>query len=171
MAKCVDCGKSRNFLSPLHRGRCDDCLQALAKTEAQDRARKAAEVQAVQDQQKAELLRRTESIILTTETAHDLPVAERLGIVASEVVIGMHIFRDIGAVLRDVFGGRSGTMQQGLKELREAALEELKQAAAQLGADAVVAVDLDYSEISGGGKNMLFLVASGTAVKLRSDDG
>lgn len=94
-------------------------------------------------------------------------MVERLGIVAAEVVIGMHIFRDIGAAFRDVFGGRSGTMQNGLKDLRESALKELKLEAAKLGADAVVAVDLDYSEISGGGKNMLFLVASGTAVRLQ----
>ena len=33
---------------------------------------------------------------------------------------------------------------------------------------AVIAVDLDYSEFSGGGKSMLFLVASGTAVVAES---
>lgn len=57
-------------------------------------------------------------------------------------------------------------MQQGLKEARTAALDELRAEALALGADAVVGIDLDYSEISGGGKSMLFLVASGTAVKL-----
>jgi len=40
-----------------------------------------------------------------------------------------------------------------------------------LGAHAVVGVDLDYSEISGGGKSMLFLVASGTAVTLKHCGG
>lgn len=58
-------------------------------------------------------------------------------------------------------------MQDTLRELREQAVEELRQEAARLGADAVVAVDLDYSEFSGGGKSMLFLVANGTAVRLR----
>lgn len=56
--------------------------------------------------------------------------------------------------------------QNTLKDARNTALEELRMEAAALGADAVVAVDLDYSKISGGGKSMLFLVASGTAVKL-----
>jgi len=36
--------------------------------------------------------------------------------------------------------------------------------AAQLGANAVVAVDLDYEEISPGGGTMLMVSASGTAV-------
>lgn len=107
------------------------------------------------------------SIILTTETAHNLPIADRLGIVSAEYVIGMHIFRDIASAFRDVFGGRSQTMQQGLKEARTAALDELRAEALALGADAVVGIDLDYSEISGGGKSMLFLVASGTAVEPR----
>jgi len=35
----------------------------------------------------------------------------------------------------------------------------------------VIGVKLDYSEFSGGGKSMLFLVASGTAVKLRQTRG
>lgn len=66
----------------------------------------------------------------------------------------------------DTFGGRSKTMQDGLREARKTALSELRLEAQALGADAVVGIDLDYSEISGGGKSMLFLVASGTAVKL-----
>ena len=45
-------------------------------------------------------------------------------------------------------------------------MSELKKEADNIGANAVIAVDLDYSEISGGGKSMLFLVASGTAVKV-----
>lgn len=55
---------------------------------------------------------------------------------------------------------------QSLRAARKAVLGELKREAAELGADAVIAVDLDYSEISGGGKSMMMLVASGTAVKL-----
>lgn len=108
------------------------------------------------------------NIILTTKTAHNLPVAERLDIITAECVIGMHLFKDVASAFRDVFGGRSKAMQEGLREARKTALLELRKEAAAVGADAVVGVDLDYSEISGGGKSMLFLVASGTAVKLQS---
>lgn len=110
-----------------------------------------------------------EGIILTTETSHDLPIDRRIDIVTAEVVIGMHLFKDIAGVFRDVFGGRSQAMQNGLRDARKAALDELRREAASVGADAVVGVDLDYSEISGGGKSMLFLVASGTAVTLRKE--
>ena len=58
--------------------------------------------------------------------------------------------------------GRSGTHQKALREARETCLGELAEQADALGADAVVGVDLDYSEISGGGKGMVLLVASGT---------
>ena len=105
-------------------------------------------------------------VLLTTETAHNLPVAQRIEIVTAECVIGMHLFKDIATAFRDTFGGRSKAMQDGLREARKAALSELRQEALAIGADAVVGVDLDYSEISGGGKSMLLLVASGTAVRL-----
>ena len=54
-----------------------------------------------------------------------------------------------------------------LRDARNTCLEELKNEALELGADGVMGVDLDYSEISGAGKSMLFLVASGTAVKFK----
>lgn len=162
MAKCSKCEANIPWISPSASGLCNNCEHAASKAR-QDEARETA--QRVEQLAK-ETEARAAAIMLTTETAHSLPVTERLGIVAAEVVIGMHIFRDIGAIFRDVFGGRSQTMQKGLKDAREAALSELRMEAAQLGADAVVAIDLDYSEISGGGKSMLFLVASGTAVRL-----
>jgi uncharacterized protein YbjQ (UPF0145 family) len=64
------------------------------------------------------------------------------------------------------FGGRSKSYQSTLKDARKTVLLELRREAHRMGADAVLGVDLDYSEISGGGKSMLFMVASGTAVKL-----
>ena len=78
----------------------------------------------------------------------------------------MNIFRDLFAGIRDIVGGRSEVTQKVLKDLRVNVLTELRKEAHGLGANAVVGVDLDYSELSGGGKSMLFLVASGTAVKI-----
>ena len=72
-----------------------------------------------------------------------------------------------GRLIATFRGGRSGSHQKALREARETCLEELAEEASGLGADAVVGVDLDYSEISGGGKGMVLLVASGTAVRLR----
>lgn len=78
----------------------------------------------------------------------------------------MNILRDFFAGVTDATGGRSGSTQGVLRDARRTAMLELRAEAFALGADAVVGVDLDYSEFSGGGKSMLFVVASGTAVKL-----
>ena len=106
-----------------------------------------------------------EKVLLTTETQmDDLIIKNRIGIITSECVLGMNIFRDIFSGVRDIVGGKSESTQKILKDLREEALKGLKKEAFQKGANTVVGVDLDYSEFSGGGKSMLFLVASGTAV-------
>lgn len=165
MAQCSTCQKPVNRFI-LTDGKCGACYdESVHERDRLDQqsADLALKEQLLEQHTRALALGK---IILTTETAHNLPVIDRLGIVSAEVVIGMHIFRDVASAFRDVFGGRSQTMQKGLKEARVAALDELRAEAHALGADAVVGVDLDYSEISGGGKSMLFLVASGTAVKL-----
>ena len=80
----------------------------------------------------------------------------------------MNIFRDFFAGIRDIFGGRSAATQTVLRDARKAALSELRREALMVGGDAVIAIDLDYQELSGGGKNgMLMIVASGTAIKLK----
>lgn len=160
MAKCKACGAIL-FAVNLTDGYCQTCYNsAMLRKHSDDATFSEGGTSDLEQRCK------TDQIILTTESTHNLPVAQRLDIVTAEVVIGMHLFKDVASAFRDVFGGRSETMQRGLKQARKAALAELRQEAFDLGADAVVGVDLDYSEISGGGKSMLFLVASGTAVKL-----
>ena len=93
-----------------------------------------------------------EKIILTTENnPQDLYVEERIEIITSECVLGMNIFRDFFAGVRDIVGGRSIASQKILRDARKICLSELKIEAHSLGADAVIGVDLDYSEFSGGG--------------------
>jgi uncharacterized protein YbjQ (UPF0145 family) len=106
------------------------------------------------------------AILLTTEMSPDLEIERRLEILTSECVLGVNLFKDIGSAVRDIFGGRNEGYQRELRNARRAALHELKAQAYELGADAVIAVSLHYSEISGGGKSMLLIAASGTAVCL-----
>ena len=103
----------------------------------------------------------------TTATVPNRETKEVVNIITAEVAVGMNIFKDIFSAVRDVVGGRAGAVQDTLRDLRNQALEELREEAARVGADAVVGVDLDYSEFSGGGRSMLFIVANGTAVKLK----
>ena len=110
-------------------------------------------------------------IVLTTESAiTSHRITERLGIVTYEAAFGMGLLSDIFTSFSDVVGGRSKATQKTLRSARNAVLRGLRQEALLLGADAVVAIDLDYSEFSGQGKSMLFLVGSGTAVRWKAQD-
>lgn len=103
-------------------------------------------------------------------TTHSIPryeIDEILGVVTAECAFGMNILFDMFSSVRDFVGGRSGNIQKVLRTARTTAMDELKKEALMIGGGAVVGVDLDYSEISGGGKSMLFVVASGTAVKIK----
>ena len=102
-------------------------------------------------------------IVTTSQTVPNRPTQEILGIVAGEAVFGANIFRDFFASVRDVVGGRSGGYQKVFRDGREAAIEDLIEEARALGADAVIAIDIDYETI---GKSMLMVSANGTAVKL-----
>jgi uncharacterized protein YbjQ (UPF0145 family) len=106
-------------------------------------------------------------VLTTTANVPNKEIKEVVAIVSAEVAVGMNIFKDMFSAVRDVVGGRAGAVQNTLRDVRGQALDELRQEASRVGADAVVGVDLDYSEFSGGGRSMLFIVANGTAVKLQ----
>jgi uncharacterized protein YbjQ (UPF0145 family) len=82
----------------------------------------------------------------------------------------MNFFHDLFASFSDFARGRSKTYQKNLRAAKDSCLYELREEADKIGGNAVIAVDLDYSEISGGGKSMLFLVANGTAVRVEKSE-
>ncbi|HZG38720.1 MAG TPA: heavy metal-binding domain-containing protein [Nodosilinea sp.] len=107
-------------------------------------------------------------MILTTGPNVDgRQVIQYCGIVNGEAILGANIFKDFFAGIRDVVGGRSGAYEHSLRQARNTAIKEMMQAAKDLGADAIIAVDIDYEsiEINNGG-NMLMVAVSGTAVRL-----
>lgn len=93
-------------------------------------------------------------------------ITQVVDVVSAEVAYGMNIFKDMFAGITDVLGGRSGSTQSVLRNARRQVMAELRMEAFALEADALVGVQLDFSEFSGGGKSMLFAVAVGTAVKV-----
>jgi uncharacterized protein YbjQ (UPF0145 family) len=97
-----------------------------------------------------------------TDTAR---VAKYLGIVHGEAIIGANIFRDMFSSVRDVVGGRAGGYERALSGARDAAVEDMIEAARELGADGVVGVDFDY-EVLGETNGMMMVAVSGTAVKM-----
>ncbi|GAB4474911.1 heavy metal-binding domain-containing protein [Erythrobacter tepidarius] len=104
-------------------------------------------------------------IVSTTPTLEGHPIQEYCGIVTGEVIVGANLFRDLFANIRDIVGGRSGSYERILADARNQAIAELQAEAAARGANAVVAVDLDY-EVVGAQGSMLMVSASGTAVKV-----
>ncbi len=103
-------------------------------------------------------------IVTTTPTVEGYKVTGYYGIVFGEVITGINFLKDIGAGLRNIFGGRSQGYEDELLQARTEAVKEMENRAAQFGAQAIVGVDLDY-EVLGQG-DMLMVTASGTAVTL-----
>ena len=104
-------------------------------------------------------------ILTTTPSVEGRTITAYHGIVFGEVISGVNFVKDFTAGLSNFFGGRSGTYEDELLSARTQALAELEQRAAQLGADAVVGIDVDY-EVLGANNGMLMVTASGTAVSL-----
>lgn len=102
-------------------------------------------------------------VITTTPSVDGKKIVEYKGIVAGETIVGVNFIKDIMASFSDFFGGRSSTYENELINARQVAVEELKQRASMLGANAVVGVDIDY-EVLGQNGSMLMVTACGTAV-------
>ena len=100
----------------------------------------------------------------TTPTVEGRTIAEYLGVVTGEAILGANIVRDLFAGIRDIVGGRSGAYEEELRKAREIAMSDLAAEASGRGADAVVGIDLDYETVGNG--SMLMVTASGTAVRL-----
>jgi uncharacterized protein YbjQ (UPF0145 family) len=103
-------------------------------------------------------------IVTTTDSVEGREVEQYLGIVSGETVYGANIFRDFFASIRDIVGGRAGGYEKVLKDGKQMAIEDMLAEARAMGADAILAVDLDYENIS---QSMLMVSANGTAVKLK----
>lgn len=101
--------------------------------------------------------------ITTTNNLDGYEVVEYLGIVTGEAVSGINMFRDIGAGLRNVFGGRSAGYEDEMSQAREEVLNEMSQRAEALGANAVIGASVGYETFS----EMIMTTACGTAVRVR----
>ena len=104
-------------------------------------------------------------IVTTTALVEGHPVKDYLGIVTGEVIVGANLLRDVFAAITDIVGGRSGKYEEVLARARHEAIEEMTEQARQLGANAVIGVDLDY-EVLGSHGSMLMVSVSGTAVTI-----
>lgn len=102
-------------------------------------------------------------LVTTTPTIEGKTITSYRGIVTGEAIMGANIFKDLFAGIRDIVGGRSATYERELRRARELAMSEIQNSAVELGANAVVGIDIDYETVGGQG-SMLMVTISGTAV-------
>lgn len=141
-------------------GKCPTCR----KTEEQIEASKTSDQRAAERAECERAIQNSKTLFLTTEAF--VENVDRLDVVATEVVLGMNIFKDIAANFRDVVGGRSSVVQRELEEARDIAFEELRLKASKMGADGVIAMSINYHTMqTGNSVNMLIVSVTGTAVK------
>ena len=96
----------------------------------------------------------------TTPTLEGKTISQYLGVVTGEAILGANIVKDILAGITDIIGGRSAAYEKELQKARVISFEEMDEQANNLGANAIVGIDLDYEEV----RNMLMVTISGTAV-------
>lgn len=106
-------------------------------------------------------------LVTTTPNIEGKEITQYHGLVTGEAILGANIFKDIFASIRDIVGGRSQAYEEELQKAKDIALGEMTARAKEQGANAVIAVDLDYETIGMGNSNMLMVSASGTAVSYR----
>lgn len=105
-------------------------------------------------------------ISVTTPALENGVIVEYKGIVTGEIVAGINFIKDFGASIRNIIGGRSAGYEEELVEARNNALREMEAKAAQIGANAVVGVKIDYESFGNAG--MIMVIATGTAVVVQN---
>ena len=98
----------------------------------------------------------------TTPTLEGKNISQYLGVVTGEAILGANIVKDFFAGIRDIVGGRSAAYEEELQKARIIAFEEMDEQAQELGANAILGIDLDYETVGAG--SMLMVTISGTAV-------
>jgi uncharacterized protein YbjQ (UPF0145 family) len=109
--------------------------------------------------------KKDDGFFLATTAPEGIAFNQYLGVVNGVAIIGANIFRDMFSSVRDVVGGRAGGYERSLKSARDAAMEDMIEAAKELGADGVIGIDFDY-EVLGETNGMMMVAVSGTAVKI-----
>lgn len=178
MSTCAVCGVTLTMRNTMPNNTCSRChskklaesidpKKVAAPPERDNSIGAKIERDRIEEAEKRAAKKAIQSVLLTTETfPQDLQILERVEIVTAECAFGMNIFKDLFAGVRDIVGGRSKAVQNIMRDARRTALYELKKEAYEVGANAVIGVDLDYVELSAAG-SMVMLVASGTAVKIK----
>jgi uncharacterized protein YbjQ (UPF0145 family) len=160
-ADCSICGSSYS-VDDAHAGKtgkCRKCGAPICIPEAVDDKSELAAPQTDED-----ILAAPVCQITTTDSIQGWTIASYKGLVTAHVVTGTGFLSDFSAGLSDFFGGRSQTYQQQIAMIEGEALNQLRNAAVEQGANWVIGTRIDFDEISGKGKQMFMVSMQGTAV-------
>ena len=102
-------------------------------------------------------------LLSTTSQIEGNSIREYKGIVTGETIIGANFMKDLFAGIRDIVGGRSSSYEKVLRKAKDTAMQEMIERAQEMGANAIVGIDIDYETI-GESNSMLMVATSGTAV-------
>lgn len=105
-------------------------------------------------------------VVVTLDAIDGRRIEQIVDIVTAEYAVGMNFIKDVLVGARDVFGGRSQTVQDAFCEAKKVCMAELRQRAFDMGANAVLGVRMQHAQMSGTGSTMLLVVISGTAVRM-----
>ena len=160
---CKQCGEKLGGLfgsQDSGNGLCLQCDGKRRQAAYREMAQPALEKQSAEKAMLDAMIVTTESLVV------NMDVVARHGIVSADVAYGQHAFKDMAIGLTDTFGGRSATLSKTLRESRATALDELKREAAALGANAVIAIEINITTVGYAG-SMTLVSATGTAVTLK----
>lgn len=106
----------------------------------------------------------TNNIQMTTTVSIDgYRVKRYIDIESVEIVIGTGIFSEFGGEISDFFGARSTAFEKKLQKAKKTAFKKLKYKAFEKGGNAIIGIDIDYTEFSG---NRIGLIVNGTIVEI-----
>ncbi|KGX87929.1 YbjQ family protein [Pontibacillus litoralis] len=103
-------------------------------------------------------------IIVTTENIPGYEVLEVNGFVRGSTVQSKNVGRDILAGLKNIVGGEIVDYTNMMNEARQLAIGRMKEHAEQKGANAIIAVRLETSNVTTAASE---IIAYGTAVTVR----
>jgi len=92
-----------------------------------------------------------------------------IGLVTSQSVLGTGLLSEFTSSFTDLFGTQSGAYNKKLIEGETFCKNMLRKNALELGANAIIGADVDYSE-AGSLKGMLMVCIAGTAIKLKNPE-
>jgi uncharacterized protein YbjQ (UPF0145 family) len=104
-------------------------------------------------------------LVVTTNDVPGYEIVKVYGEVFGVLVRSRNLFSNIGAAFKSLVGGEIGAYTKLLSDSRIEATERMKKAAADMGANAVLAMRFDSGDI---GKSMNEVAAYGTAVTIRA---